>query len=97
MHLGRLIALGSLDELRSVVKHQFSLMVAAGSELPEISRGSVTRGRSGEIQILTDEEEAYGVSRQLLEKGVKLSMSKISLGDIFFHLVNRSDQEAKPS
>jgi hypothetical protein len=70
-------------------------MVAAGSEPPQISGGSVTSGRSGETQILTDEDEAYRVSRQLLEKGAKFSMSKISLDDVFFHLVNRSDQEAK--
>jgi ABC-2 type transport system ATP-binding protein len=97
MHLGRMVGLGSLDELRSAVKHQYSVMVAAGSELPQVSGGSATRGRSGETQILTDEEEAYSVSRQLLEKGAKFSISKISLEDIFFHLVNRSDQEAKAS
>lgn len=95
MHKGRMVALGSLEQLRLAIKHQYSVMVAAGTEPPHVSHGSVTRGRSGEVQILTDEEEAYGVSRQLLEKGAKLSMSKVSLNDIFFHLVNRSDQEAK--
>jgi len=93
MHMGRMIALGSIDELRRAVKHPYSVMVAAGSDPPNVSSGSITRGRSGEIQILTNEEEAYSVSKQLLEKGAKLSMSKISLDDIFFHLVNRSDQE----
>ena len=97
MHLGRMVGLGSLDELRSAVKYQYSVMVAAGSELPKVSHGSVTRGHTGENQILTDEEEAYSVSKQLLEKGAKFSMSKISLDDIFFHLVNRSDQEARAS
>jgi ABC-2 type transport system ATP-binding protein len=95
MHIGKMVGLGSLDELRSAVKYQYSVMVAAGSELPKVSDGSVTSGRSGETQILTDEEDAYSVSRQLLEKGAKFSMSKISLDDIFFHLVNRSAQEAK--
>ena len=97
MHMGRMVGLGSLDELRSAVKHQYSVMVAAGSELPKVSSGSATRGDSGETQILTDEDEAYSVSRQLLEKGAKFSVSKISLDDIFFHLVSRSDQEAKAS
>ena len=95
MHMGRMVGLGSLDELRSAVKYQYSIMVAAGSEPPQVSGGSVISGRSGETQILTDEDEAYRVSRQLLEKGAKFSMSKISLDDVFFHLVNRSDQEAK--
>lgn len=94
MHLGRLVGLGSLDVLRSSIKQQYSIMLTAGAELPVISRGSVTRGHSGENQILTDEEEAYKVSRQLLERGAKFSMSKVSLDDIFFHLVNRSDSGA---
>ena len=94
MHRGRMIAQGTLDELRATVKHQYSIMIAPGSDPPQVSRGSITIGHTGEIQILTDEEEAYGVSRQLLEKGAKLSMRKISLNDIFFRLVNRSDQEA---
>jgi ABC-2 type transport system ATP-binding protein len=97
MHMGKMVGLGTLDELRSAVKHQYSVMVAAGSEPPSVLSGSMTRGDSGETQILTDEEEAYSVSRQLLEKGAKFSISKISLDDIFFHLVNRSDQEAKAS
>jgi ABC-2 type transport system ATP-binding protein len=97
MHMGRMVGLGSLDELRLAVKHQYSVMVAAGAELPRVSGGSATRGHSGETQILTDEEEAYSVSRQLLEKGAKFSISKVSLEDIFFHLVNRSNLEAKAS
>lgn len=96
MHKGRMVGLGSLDDLRSEVRYQYSVMVAAGSELPRVSDGSVTRGRSGEAQILTDESEAYNLSRQLLEKGAKFSMNRISLDDIFFHLVNRSDAEATP-
>jgi ABC-2 type transport system ATP-binding protein len=97
MHMGKMVGLGSIDELRSAVKHQYSVMVAPGSELPKLLGGSATRGDSGETQILTDEEEAYIVSRQLLEKGAKFSISKISLEDIFFYFVNRSDQEASVS
>lgn len=95
MHMGRMVALGSIDDLRSSVKHQYSVMVAAGFEVPGVSKGTVTRARSGEIQILTDEDEAHDLSRRLLEGGARLSMRKISLDDIFFHLVNRSDTEAK--
>lgn len=93
MHLGRLVGLGSLEQLRGTVQQPYSVRVAAGSRFPPVSMGSVTRARSGETQILTTEEEAYGISRKLLEAGAKFSMSKISLDDIFFHLVNRSDLE----
>ncbi len=93
MHMGRLVGLGSLDDLRASVKQQYSIRISAGSAVPEVKEGAVTRSRSGEAQILTTEAEAYGLSRLLLDAGAKFSMSKISLDDIFFHLVNRGDDE----
>ncbi len=93
MHMGRIVGLGTLDQLRAEVKQQYSVRVAAGHELPSITDGRVTRARSGEAQILTTEDEAYRLSRQLLERGARFSMSRVSLDDIFFHLVNRSDLE----
>ncbi len=93
MHKGRMLGLGSLNQLRSEVRYQYSVMVTAESELPRVSDGSVTRGFSGEVQILTNEDEAFSLSRQLLEKGTKFSVNRISLDDIFFHLVNQNDQE----
>jgi len=93
LHKGRLIGLGSLEQLRQMVNYQYSIMVTSGHNLPKVVDGAVTKGRLGQTQILTDEAEAYGISRQLLERGAKFSMSKTSLDDVFFHLVNRSDVE----
>ena len=92
LHHGRLVGLGTLDQLRSTLKYQYSLMVTSDAELPVVRGGLVTRARTGQTQILTDESEAYEISKLLLEKGVKFSMSKVSLEDIFFHLVHRTGQ-----
>lgn len=94
MHKGKMIGFGTLEKLRSDLRYQYSVMAASGSELPVVHDGTVTRARSGQTQILTNESEAYGISRLLLERGVKFSMSKISLEDVFFHLVHKTDTEA---
>ena len=93
LHLGRLVGLGTLDQLRSTLKYQYSLMVTSETELPVVRDGSVTRSRTGQTQILTGESDAYEISQSLLERGAKFSMSRVSLEDIFFHLVHRSPQE----
>jgi len=92
LHHGKLVGLGTLDQLRSTLKYQYSLMVTSDAELPVVREGIVTRARTGQTQILTDESEAYEISKLLLEKGVKFSMSKVSLEDIFFHLVHRTGE-----
>lgn len=93
LHRGRLVGVGTLEQLRAMVKYQYSLMVATATELPVVRHGVVTRARTGQTQILADESEAYDISRSLLAKGTKFSMSKISLEDVFFHLVHRTGPE----
>ena len=93
LHVGRLVGLGTLDQLRSTLRYQHSLMVTSETELPPVREGTVTRSQTGQTQILTNESEAREISRLLLERGAKFSMSRVSLEDIFFHLVHGSPQE----
>jgi hypothetical protein len=79
--------LGTLDQLRSLVKYQYSIRMPSTPERPPVTEGSVTTGRDGEIQVLTSEQEAYRISRELLERGARFSVNRISLDDVFFHLV----------
>ena len=97
LHNGGLIGLGSLEQLRSTVRYQYSLMLASNQGLPPVRDGEVTVGASGQTQILTDEHEAYEISKSLLEKGTKFSMSRTSLDDIFFRLVHGANEEEKGS
>ena len=95
LHEGKLVGLGTLEELRATVRYQYSVMVASDFQLPTVKDGAVTKGHSGQTQILTNESEAYDISRVLLETGARFSMSKISLEDIFFRLVHRTSDEAE--
>ena len=88
LHEGRLIGLGTLEELRGSIRYQYSLMLAPGVDAPRVREGEVTVGGSGQTQILTDEAEAYEISKTLLDRGAKFSMSRVSLDDVFFHLVH---------
>ncbi len=89
---GKLIALGSMDQLRGLVKYQYSIRLPVGSAVPKIEDGAVTQGTDGQVQILTSESEAYRLSGELLREGARISVSRISLDDVFFHLVG--EQEA---
>ncbi len=84
---GKLAAIGTLDQLRGLVKHQYSIRLPPGVAVPEVKDGTVTRGKEGQSQILTGEEEAYSLSGELLRTGARISVSRISLDDIFFHFI----------
>jgi ABC-2 type transport system ATP-binding protein len=94
LHRGRLVGLGPLDQLQATVKYQYSLMLAPTQTPPAVKDGTVTRGASGQTQILTNEGEAYDISRKLLSEGTRFSMSRISLEDVFFHLVHGEGEES---
>jgi len=89
---GKLVGIGTLDQLRNMVKHQYSIRLPADAQVPEVKVGTVMRGKEGQIQILTDEEEAYALSGELLRSGVRISVSRISLDDIFFHFVGEQGE-----
>ena len=89
---GKLVGLGSMDQLRGLVKYQYSIRLPVGSAVPKVDDGAVTQGRDGQVQILTSESEAYRLSGELLREGARISVSRISLDDVFFHLVG--EQEA---
>jgi ABC-2 type transport system ATP-binding protein len=90
---GKLVGLGSMDQLRSLVKYQYSVRLPAGSVAPKVDDGAVTQGRDGQVQILTSEEEAYRLSGELLREGARISVSRISLDDVFFHLVGELEAD----
>ncbi len=85
---GRLLALGGMDELRAQLPYQYSLRFRSEVELPPV-HGEVQRGRDGNDQVLTTQEEAMNLSRLLLEKQVQFSVNPITLEDIFYRVVGR--------
>ena len=93
LHRGKLIGLGTLDQLRASVRFEYSLMMPSAQDVPSVRDGEVTVGVAGQTQILTNELEAREISKSLLEKGTKFSMSRISLDDVFFRLVHGAGEE----
>jgi ABC-2 type transport system ATP-binding protein len=87
---GRLVASGSVPSIRGRIRHQFSIKLPPQSRVPSIVQGEVTTGKNGEVQILTNEDEAFSISKRLSEVGTRFSIGPVSLDDIFFQLVGES-------
>jgi ABC-2 type transport system ATP-binding protein len=88
---GKLIRVGTLEELRRSINYNYSLKLFSKPPSDFITRlkGEVLAGRDGYARILTSEEEAFAISRELSKGGFKFTINPISLDDIFFYLVNR--------
>jgi ABC-2 type transport system ATP-binding protein len=94
---GRLVAVGTVPSIRGRIRYQYSIKLPAKAPVPGVAQGEVTTGRNGEVQILTNEEEAFAISRSLSVAGTRFSIGPVSLDDIFFQLVGESthaEQEA---
>jgi len=50
-------------------------------------KGDVMAGDNDNIRILTDEEEAFRISRELSKAGPKFNINPVTLDDIFFYII----------
>ncbi len=87
---GKMVRIGSLAELRKSVPYDYALTVPIAEKLdpPVIQKGEIVKGEEG-YKILTTEEEAFRVSRELSKSGFKFSINPVTLDDIFFYVLNR--------
>ncbi len=92
---GRLVASGTVPSIRGRTRYQYSIKLPSGAEYPSVVQGEVTKGRGGEVQILTNEDEAFKISRRLTESGTRFSIGPVSLDDIFFQLVGESARNSE--
>ncbi|MEM3711581.1 MAG: ABC transporter ATP-binding protein, partial [Thermoprotei archaeon] len=88
---GRLVGIGTLEELRWRVKYQYSVRVERMPQLVVGVSGEVAKSKDGSVQILTSEDEALRLTRLLFENGQKFSVSPVGLDEIFFHLVHKEN------
>jgi ABC-2 type transport system ATP-binding protein len=87
---GNLIRIGTLEELRKSVNYNYSMrLLSHAPTLPVIEKGEVVTGTDGYVRILTAEEEAFRISKELGKSGIKFTINPISLDDIFFYLSSR--------
>src|SRR5208283_1031477 len=68
---GKLIRVGTLEELRKSVNYEYSIRILSpGHNFPALKNGEVVIGTAGDIRILTIENEAFKISRELTKRGV---------------------------
>ncbi len=91
---GKLLAMGTLDELRKKIKYEYSVKLLDKNEkLRAPKHSKVVIGLDGSKQILTSQKEANAISKKLIQKGVRFSTSPVSLEEIFYYIVKRSINE----
>jgi ABC-2 type transport system ATP-binding protein len=89
---GKMIRIGTLDQLRQTVPHNYSLKILPGADmgkLPLIERGELIPDKDGGFRILTDEEEAFRISKDLARLNFRFTINPVSLEDIFFYIANK--------
>lgn len=91
---GRLIAIGSMEDLRGRLKYQYSLKAPAGVDL-QIEEGEKITLGNGQLQVLTTQEEALGISKSLIEAKAQFSVNPVTLDDIFTYMVGAMDTDVR--
>lgn len=87
---GKLIRIGTMDQLRQSVNYSYSIKIPLGPRLPElkVKKGEVVKGKDF-YRILTGEDEAFRISRELAKRGCKFAINPVSLEDVFFYIANQ--------
>ncbi|BAB60210.1 ABC transport system ATP-binding protein [Thermoplasma volcanium GSS1] len=85
---GELKGIGTISELRSRLPKKYSINLIQTSNLDgeiEINGTVLKTGR----RLFIDEEEAYSIVRDLINKNAKFSINPISLEDIYYSIAKR--------
>lgn len=91
VHQGRILRMGTMDDLRKHNRYSYRITVNNGQGFDWI-RGESVRRRDGWTQIMTTEDEALAISRELIRKEVRFSINPVTLDDIFSYIVKSSDR-----
>ncbi len=86
---GKLRALGTLEDLRNKVKYPYSIKILSKAHVEKPKNGIIVKGIDDNYQIVTTENEANKLSRQLIKRKVRFSMNPLSLDDIFYYIVRK--------
>ncbi len=94
---GKLIRIGTLEQLRQSINYNYSLKLLSNAS-PEFLaqiKGEMLTEKDGNIRILTTEEEAFRISRELSKVGSKFTINPLSLEDIFVYLISKQGKETQ--
>lgn len=86
---GRMVGAGTLEELRRKVNYNYSMKIPATETItiPKVRFGEIIKGKDS-YRILTTEDEAFSISKELSKQSARFTITPISLDDIFSFLVN---------
>jgi ABC-2 type transport system ATP-binding protein len=87
---GKLVAMGTLKELREMVKYSYSVRVLQKGVSVKPKHGHVIVGEDGFKQIITSEQEADRLAKVFIQHRTRFSINPISLEDIFYYLVKKN-------
>jgi ABC-2 type transport system ATP-binding protein len=90
---GRLLKVGTVQELKSSLKETTRVDLSAGFYVEELQKyGKVTR--IGEnYRVLADEEKASRLASLAIERRAKANVSPVSLDDVFIDLVGEGEND----
>ena len=88
---GKLIRIGTLEQLRQSINYNYSLKILSSMPIDFLShsKGEILTERDGNVRILTTEEEAFRISKDLSKTNSKFTINPLSLEDIFVYLINK--------
>ena len=76
------------------MNYEYSIKILSpGTRFPTLKNSEVVIGTAGDIRILTVENEAFSISRELTKREVKFTINPVSLDDIFFYLLSRKGEK----
>lgn len=93
LHNGKLMGMGTLEEIRKLVKYQYSIRILQKEKNVRVREGQKIVGEDGYVQIMTTEREADLLSRKFIKERVRFSINPISLEDIFYYIVKKPIHE----
>ena len=89
LEAGRLVAMGTMEQLREKVKYQYSVRVLDKGKTINEKTGYKVKGSDGTMQIITTQEHANKLARQMIKQKIKFAINPISLEDIFYYMVKK--------
>jgi ABC-2 type transport system ATP-binding protein len=97
IHKGELMAQGSVEEIKGLVKERFRVVVEGSLKALEkyINNNSSVSFGNRRIIYVGDGDEAIELVRKALENGLKAEASPITLEDVFVKLVGGEENEAR--
>jgi ABC-2 type transport system ATP-binding protein len=89
LHNGKLMGMGTLEELRKLVKYQYSIRILQKKTSVKIKEGQKVVGEDGFTQIMTTEKEADALAIRFIKEKIRFAINPISLEDIFYYIVKK--------